>query len=224
MEVPMNDVELRLLHAGTSLVADVFDERGLPPPVLDHALLPVTSETVGFAGRAYTITGRSERWTEGGDRAKLQAIDEMVPGTVPVWAGNDIHGVCCFGDLLAEAMKARGCSGVVVDGGVRDVASLKQIGLPIVSRYRTPAQGIGRWRVTAHQVEVRLRGALGEPVTVLPDDVVLADEDGVVVVPRGIAEAIAHRVAEIRAGESAAREDIRGGMPLLEALDRYGHL
>jgi regulator of RNase E activity RraA len=224
MEVSMNDVELRLLDAGTSLVADVFDERGLLPPVLDHSLLPVTSEAIGFAGRAYTIIGRSETWTKGGDRAKLQAIDEMVPGTVPVWAGNDIRGVCCFGDLLAEAMKARGCSGVVVDGGVRDVASLKQIGLPIVSRYRTPAQGIGRWRVTAHQVDVRLPGALGEPVTVLPGDVVLADEDGVIVIPRDIAESIAHRVAEIGVSESAAREDIRGGMPLLEALDRYGHL
>lgn len=89
----------------------------------------------------------------------------MEPACVPVWAGNDIRGVCCFGDLLRGAMLARGCAGVVVDGGVRDVAYLRHIDLPIMARYRTPAQAIGRWRVTDRQVPIKVRGALEDPVT-----------------------------------------------------------
>jgi 4-hydroxy-4-methyl-2-oxoglutarate aldolase len=220
----MTDTAQHMLEAGTSLVADVLDERGLLPQVLHTSLGPVTSPIVRFAGPAFTVTGRSETWTEGGDRAKLQAIDAMRPGVVPVWAGNDIRGLCCFGDLLGAAMKARGCSGVVVDGGVRDVSLLKQLGLPIVAGYRTPAQAIGRWRVTAHQVGIQVRGALEDTVTVMPGDMVVVDEDGVIVVPQKITDAVGERAREITATESAARADIRDGMSLLEALDRYGHL
>ena len=113
MEVSLN----ALLEAGTAVISDVFDTMDLLPPILDNALFPIPGPGVRFIGPAYTITGESHRWSGGGDQAKLAAIDAMVPGVVPVWAGNDIQGVCCFGDLLSEAMKARGCAGVVVDGG-----------------------------------------------------------------------------------------------------------
>ena len=143
-----------LLEAGTAVIADVFDTMGQLPPVLDNALFPIPETGIRFIGPAYTISGVSHQDSVTGDRAKLAAIDEMPPGVVPVWAGNDIRGVCCFGDLLATAMKARGCVGVVVDGGVRDVAYLQTLGLPMMVRYRTPAQAIGRWRVVERQVPV----------------------------------------------------------------------
>ena len=120
-----------------------------------------------FAGPAYTVTGESVRFT-GGDRVKLAAIDNMPAGVVAVWASMDAKGVCCFGDLLASAMRARGCAAAVVDGGVRDTAFLAEFGMPVVARYQTPAQGVGRWRVTASQVEVRVRGALEEWLSVTP--------------------------------------------------------
>jgi 4-hydroxy-4-methyl-2-oxoglutarate aldolase len=157
----MNREYESLLEAGTAVIADVFDSLGSLPLVLDTSLLPVKEGgPPKFAGPAYTVSGESHLWSEGGDRAKLSAIDSMTPGVVPVWAGNDIRGVCCFGDLLGSAMLARGCSGVVVDGGVRDVAFLRSIEMPVLARYKTPAQAIGRWRVTACQTPVRVRGAL----------------------------------------------------------------
>lgn len=213
-----------LLRAGTAVVADVFDALGLLPPVLDNAVAPVNPAGGVFAGPAYTVSGESQRWSGGGDKAKLGAIDGMPPGVVALWAGNDIRGVCCFGDLLASAMKARGCAGVVVDGGVRDVAYLRTLGLPIMARYQTPAQAIGRWRVTAHQTPVRVRGALEEWITVHPGDLVVGDDDGVIVVPADRLEAVAARVAEWSSSESEAREEIIRGLPLLDALAKYGHL
>ncbi len=121
-------------------------------------------------------------------------------------------------------MQARGCAGIVVDGGVRDSAFLRSIKLPILARYRTPAQAIGRWRVTASQVPVRVRGALEDWLIVSPGDIVAADDDGVIVIPADMLATITTRVVEWSKTESKARDDIRNGMPLLAALDKYGHL
>ena len=213
-----------LMEAGTAVIADVFDKMGHLPPVLDSTLVPIPGPGIRFAGPAYTITGESHRWSGKGDRTKLAAIDAMAPGVVPVWAGNDIRGVCCFGDLLSEAMKARGCAGVVVDGGVRDLAHLRTLDLPMMVRYRTPAQAIGRWRVTDSQVVIRLRGALEDWVEVRPDDIVVADDDGVIILPSELVNRIEAQVLEWAEKDSRARKDIRTGTPLLEALDKYGHL
>jgi 4-hydroxy-4-methyl-2-oxoglutarate aldolase len=213
-----------LLEAGTAVIADVFDTMGQLPPVLDNALFPIPETGIRFIGPAYTISGVSHQDSVTGDRAKLAAIDEMPPDVVPVWAGNDIQGVCCFGDLLATAMKARGCAGVVVDGGVRDMAYLRTLGLPMMVRYHTPAQAIGRWRVVERQMPVQVRGALTDWITVRPGDIIVADEDGAIIVPADLASTVAVQVAAWAATETDAREEIRNGLPLLAALDKFGHL
>lgn len=213
-----------LLDAGTAVISDVFDSLGLRPTPLDTALFPVRGTGTRFAGPAYTIVGESREWAEGGDREKLAAIDAMSPGVVPVWAGTDIRGVCCFGDLLGSSMQARGCAGVVVDGGVRDLAYLRTLNMPVVARFRTPAQGIHRWKVTAAQVPVQVRGAIDDWVTVAPGDTVVADDDGVVIVPQDIVNDVAGRVAEWSGTETVARQEILRGMRLLDALEKFGHL
>jgi 4-hydroxy-4-methyl-2-oxoglutarate aldolase len=212
-----------LLDAGSAVVADVFDSLGRLPSVLVETIVPIRADA-GFVGPAFTITGEARVTAETGDRAKLEAIDAMPVGVVPVWAGTDIRGVCCFGDLLAEAMRARGCAGVVVDGGVRDVEYLREMGLPIRARYFTPAQAIGRWKVTAHQVPVQLRGALQDWVTVNPGDIVVADQDGVVIVPAADVDSVTDQIAAWSSTEEESRSAIKEGMPLLAALDRFGHL
>jgi 4-hydroxy-4-methyl-2-oxoglutarate aldolase len=213
-----------LLKAGTAVIADVFDALGKLPPVLDTNLFAVAGPGTRFCGPAFTINGTSHSWSGAGDRAKLAAIDAMRPGVVPIWAGNDIRGVCCFGDLLGAAMQARGCAGVVVDGGIRDLAFLQTIKLPIMARYRTPAQAIGRWRVTESQLPIQVHGALEDTVSVSAGDIVVADDDGVIIVPTALLEIIAKKVVEVSKSESEARNEIRDGLPLLKALDKYGHL
>ena len=206
------------------MVSDVFDSMGLRPPVLDTGLFAVKGPGNGFAGPAYTVVGESREWAKGGDREKLAAIDAMPGGVVPVWAGTDIRGVCCFGDLLASSMQARGCAGVVVDGGVRDTAYLRTLEMPVVARFATPAQGVHRWKVTAAQVPVQVRGGIDEWVTVQPGDNIVADDDGVIVVPQALLDQVSRRVAEWSSTESEAREEILKGMRLLDALERFGHL
>ena len=211
-----------LKAAGTAIIADVFDSLHLLPPVFDNSLHSFGNGST-FAGPAYTITGEPVLFT-GGDRAKLAAIDAMPAGVVAVWSSTDAKGVCCFGDLLASAMRARGCVAAVVDGGVRDVAFLEGCGMAVVARYKTPAQGIGRWRVTASQTETKVRGALEEWVTVRPGDIIVGDVDGVIAVPEPILLEITAKVIEWSRSETGAREEIIAGLPLLAALEKYGHL
>ena len=220
----MDELLKQLLQCGTAVVSDVFDSLGVRPPVLDTALSPIKGSGDGFAGPAYTVIGESREWTKGGDREKLAAIDAMPPGVVPVWAGTDIRGVCCFGDLLASSMQARGCAGAVVDGGVRDTAYLQTLNMPVMARFRTPAQGIHRWKVTAAQVPVQIRGAIDDWVTIEPGDGIVADDDGVIVVPQRLVQEVARIATEWSSTESAARQEILAGMRLLEALEKYGHL
>jgi 4-hydroxy-4-methyl-2-oxoglutarate aldolase len=212
-----------LLQAGTAVISDVFDSIGIAPPVLETELFAVKGFGHGFAGPAYTIAGESQKWI-GGDREKLAAIDAMPADAIAVWAGGNIQGVCCFGDLLASSMQARGCAGAVVDGGVRDIAYLRTLSTPIVARYHTPAQGIGRWRVVGRQIPVRMKGAVEAWVTIEPGDLVVADDDGVIAIPQALLTKIVPRVEEWSQGESSAREDVLRGMPLLTALEKYGHL
>lgn len=211
-----------LKTAGTAVIADVFDSLQRTPPVMDTCLRSIGPAAV-FAGPAYTVTGESARFT-GSDRAKLAAIDNMPEGVVAVWASRCAKGVCCFGDLLASAMRARGCVAAVVDGGVRDTAFLSEFGMPVVARYRTPIQGVGRWRVTASQGKIWVRGTLEEWLCVCPGDIVVGDSDGQIVIPQGMLEEVTAKVEEWSRIESGSRADIVGGMPLLEALEKYGHL
>ncbi len=211
-----------LKAAGTAVISDVFDMLQLVPPVLDNSLRAVGPAS-SFAGPAYTITGESVPFT-GGDRTKLAAIDAMPADVVALWASRDAKGVCCFGDLLASAMRARGCIAAVVDGGVRDTAFLQGFGMPVVARYQTPAQGVGRWRVTASQVVVQVRGALEEWLSVAPGDIVVGDADGQIVVPLQLLDEVTAKVIEWSRAETGARADIIAGLPLLAVLEKYGHL
>ena len=105
-------------------------------------------------------------------------------------------------------MRARGCVAAVV----------------VVARYRTPVQGVGRWRVTGSQVKVWVRGALEEWLCVAPGDIVVGDSDGQIVIPQQLLEEITAKVIEWSRLETGARAEIIAGLPLLEALKKYGHL
>jgi regulator of RNase E activity RraA len=212
-----------LLDAGTAVIADVFDSLGLPPPALANSIAPLAAGA-SFIGPAYTIAGRAEAIGQTGDRNKLAAIDGIPAGAVAIWGGGDIRGACCFGDLLSEAMVARGCTGVVVDGGIRDSAYLGSLSMPIFARYRTPVQGVGRWSVTTIQEPIQVRGAIADWITIEPGDVVAADADGVIVVPQALVEKVTAQVIEWSAVESESREAIKNGMPLLTAIETFGHL
>jgi 4-hydroxy-4-methyl-2-oxoglutarate aldolase len=216
-------IRKRYLKVDTATVADVLDTLGLPHQGLAPEFAPYPASPAKMGGWAYTIRGRMARYSGSGDPRKMRAVDGAGPGEVTVWSGHG-RGVCFFGELIALGMKRRGAAGALVDGGIRDIEWIARLSFPVYARYRTPVQSIGRWRVTAWQVPVDMPGATRKRVRVSPGDFVLADVDGVIVVPARAAERVLAEAERLTKKEVRIRRELDRGATLAEVLARYGHV
>lgn len=217
------DIRRRFLAVDTSNVADVLDEMGYLDQGLAHDFLPYPAESGKLVGWAYTIRGQHSPFPLGGDADKMQACAGLGQDDVSVWSG-DGEGICYFGELIAVGMQERGCVGALVDGGIRDVRWIGERKFPVFARYRTPIQSITRWKVNGWQCPVFLRGATVSRVKVEPGDFILADEDGVLVIPAAIVLEVLDRAELLTRKEVEIRESLNSGMSLADALARYGHV
>jgi 4-hydroxy-4-methyl-2-oxoglutarate aldolase len=219
-----DEIRRRYLAVDSSNVADVLDTIGLPDQGLAPQFSPFPADAGKLAGWAFTIRGEMAPYELGeGDPAKMMALAQLTPGTVSVWSGEG-EGICFFGELISIGMKERGCAGALVDGGVRDVSWIGGLDFPVYARYRTPVQSIGRWRVTGSGEPVPMPGATVPHVTISPDDFVLADADGAIVIPADVAEQVLERAEALQAREVEIRREIAGGLSLSDALAKFGHV
>lgn len=216
-----DELRARYTVIDTSNVADVLDKMGHPDRGLAPELLPYPADAGRIAGWAYTIEGQMMSYATAGDPEKMRACQGLSPGEISVWSG-DGEGVCYFGELIALGMKERGCVGAVVDGGVRDIRWLGEHKFPVYARYRTPVQSIGRWKVTAWQKPVDMRGATVAFVTVRPGDFILGDEDGVIAIPQALAEPVLVEAEKLTQKEIQIRAELKNGLTLAQALEKFG--
>lgn len=216
-------ISARYRKVDTANVADVLDTLGYFDQGLHADFAPYPADSGKLAGWAYTIRGQMTPYPLGGDAEKMQACQGIGPDEVSVWAG-DGEGICYFGELIAIGMQERGSVGALIDGGIRDVRWIRQRRYPVYARYRTPVQSIGRWKVNAHQVPVKLRGATSRFVEVAPGDFILGDEDGVIVIPAAIAEKVLAEAERLTAIEVGIRRELSQGLSLADALRKFGHV
>ncbi|MEV5885337.1 ferritin-like domain-containing protein [Streptomyces sp. NPDC052020] len=122
-----------------------------------------------------------------------------------------------FGDLSITALRARGAEGAVVDGGARDLHTVRDMGFPVISRFVRPQGFIqrGDW-VSWGKEPVHIEG-----VRIAPGDYVVADGSGVVIVPQEVAEKVADEALAIGTKEESLRDAVRSGMSPVEAFERY---
>src|SRR5207244_805387 len=107
--------------------------------------------------------------------------------------------------------------GAVIDGGTRDAAYLSRLRFPTFVRYRTPQDSVPRWRVSDWGQPLTIGG-----VRVALGDMIVADLDGVVVVPRRLAHEVATRCEKLVSTENAVRNAVKRGMTPLAAYEKFG--
>jgi 4-hydroxy-4-methyl-2-oxoglutarate aldolase len=149
-----------------------------------------------------------------GDNWMLHVAAELMQkGDVPVLGTSSANNDGMFGDLLATSFLAKGAAGLVIDAGVRDTADLKAMGFPVWAK-AIHAKGTIKATVGSVNTPIICAGAL-----VHPGDVIVADDDGVVVVPKSRAAEVAKAAAAREAKEATNRERLKAGEL---GLDIYG--
>lgn len=200
---PDRDTVSALGEAGVATVHEAMGRRGLMAPDIS----PVQRGT-RVAGPAVTVS------CQAGDNLMIHAAVEMIRnGDMLVVTTTSLSVDGMFGELLATSLAAAGCVGLVIDAGVRDVAELNEMGFPVWSR-AVHAQGTVKATPGSVNVPVVCAGT-----AVVPGDVVVADDDGVVVVPSHEVAATQEAARARLDKESSTRARLAGGEL---GLDIYG--
>lgn len=204
----------RAVYSGA--VADVLDKHGLRQQIVDGAIQGLTLD-MRLAGPAFTCKGAPATALEPDDWEMRKAfLDALTPLCVAVVDASGDDTAAHWGELMSTAARGRGCGGVVLDGGTRDVSQILAMGFPTFARYRSPASSIRRWRISGYDHPVTCGGVL-----VRPGDFVVGDADGVVIVPAELAVEVLEEVESLATTETNMRQELLEGGRFSEVYDRY---
>jgi regulator of RNase E activity RraA len=149
----------------------------------------------------------------------VEIIDEAKPGDVGVIVMEGTLDIAAMGNLMATAAVERGMAGMVLDGAIRDMWDIRRMGLTVYARSKSPRTAVGHYATVARNVPVECAG-----VTVRPGDIIVADEDGVVVVPQDRAAEVLKKAQEIDAQESGMYPFVRQYKSLQEAIRKFNRI
>lgn len=215
-EMTPQEIMVEFARVSTGNLADAVDEITGAKGFMSHDMKPIFKAK--FVGRAWTASLRRvlKNDTRAYASTALQILDEAPAGSVLVYVLEDGLDIAGMGNLMATTAKVRGLTGAVIDGGVRDVEEVTQIGFPVFSRSVTPATSVGRLVATTKNEPVICGG-----VRVRAGDYIVADWDGVVVVPFEHGVRAVELIREYDAKESKMIPIIKQEKSMLKALEKY---
>src|SRR5262245_27806729 len=206
-------------HLYSAVVCDALDKLGLKNQSPRVPIRPLTTTGV-LVGRCKTTL-----WADMAHEdphpyeLELKAVDTCRPDDILIAAAAGSMRSGLWGELLSTAARRSGCVGAIVDGAVRDVVKMTAMGFAVFARGTSPYDSRDRNRVIDVDVPVEIDG-----VRFSPGDLVIADVDGIVVVPREVeTEAMGAAWEKVNA-ENIVRDAISGGMTAAEAFKKYGVL
>jgi 4-hydroxy-4-methyl-2-oxoglutarate aldolase len=213
----VTDLRARFGAVYTAAVTDVLDELGHRHQTLPAEIVPL-EPGARVVGPAFAVEGRTNHSIdpETSIRRILEMLGSVPAGHVAVYEPGDT--TCAhFGELSATSLQVHGVAGVVINGGCRDVDLIREVGLPVFARYRTPQDAVSRWEVLewGHAIEI-------EGVRVVTGDYIVGDADGVAVIPRDLIETVLEQAEALVGTENLIRDAVRNGMKPLAAYEQFG--
>jgi len=200
-------------------VADAMEQLYGERNYMHHQMRPLAPAK--FAGPAVTVLLKKEEHKQGAPASQgmLDAIDAAPPGSVYVMVLEDGADFAGIGGLMATAMKVRGLAGAVIDAGGRDTPQIRKLQFPVFSRGVVPSTSINHYRFAGANVPVTCAGA-----RVNAGDWIVADEDGVAVVPKDRAAAVLKKAQELDDTEHRMIPFIEKFRSIKEAVARFGRI
>ena len=200
-------------------VADAMEQLYGTKAYMTHDMRPLAPAK--FAGRAVTVLLKKEEHHEGAAASKgmLDAIDTAAPGSVYVMVVEDGLDYAGIGGLMSTAMKYRGFAGAVIDASVRDTPQIQKLQFPVFSRGIAPSTTINHYRFAGSNVPVTCAG-----VRVHPGDIIVADMDGVAVIPADKAEEVLRKAQQLDDVEHRMIPFIEKYKSINEAVKQFGRI
>jgi regulator of RNase E activity RraA len=205
-------------HVEVASVSDALEKISGHKMYMSHRMRPIFGSK--FAGFALTVQLKKDPNNDPHALdGMLAAIDQGGANSVYVLAVEDGVDIAGMGGLMGTAMSARGFSGAVIDGGVRDVAYLTKIGFPVYALGIVPSTSVSHYRFAGANIPLVCDG-----VAVNAGDIVVADADGVTVVPRAQAAQVLSLAQEMDFKEHSMYADIEKLKSIQEAVKKFGRL
>ena len=198
-------------------VADAMEQLYGVRAYMNHQMRPLF--TTKFAGPAITLILKKEEHKQGALAPLMDVLDTAPAGSVFVMVLPDGADYAAVGGLMTTTLRARGVTGAVVDGSIRDLPQIKRLQFPIFSTGIVPSTTVNHYKFGGANVPVDCAG-----VRVNPNDIVTADEDGVVVVPKAHAAEVLKRSQELDEAEHSTYPFIEKFRSLRKAVEKFGRL
>jgi len=214
---PEEEIIERYERLYTGAVNDVLREMCLTNPALPPEIVPLRDEMV-VAGFAFTIRSAADPTLAGELELRVKMLDDLRPNMVCVWNANGNDVASHWGGVMTRASHKRGVRGAIIDGGIRDTKDILRQEFPIWYRYRTSNGALSRCKITHYQVPIAIEG-----VIVKPGDLILADIDGALVVPRKLVEPVLERAETIEKNEEEIKSWVDAGLPAETIHERGGY-
>lgn len=215
--VSVKEILRRYEQLYTGAISDVLREFCLLDQSLPGHLRPLRDSDV-VAGIAFTVKSAPNVKITGEMTFRTEMLDAMGADTFVVWDTSNDERATLWGGVMTATAHGMGVRAACIDGGIRDTKQILEKPFPVYYKYRSPNGSLGRCLITHYQVPIKIGDAV-----IRPGDVVFADCDGVVCVPRGIAYDVLVRAEEIHANEKKIFGWVAEGQSIHEITDKGGY-
>ncbi len=219
---PTSAISLAMMREVLSvpLLCDALDAFGYTRQAPRLPIVPVTMPGCTLIGRAKTTLWADMAHPDPEPyKLELAAVDSCRPDDVLVCAASGSNRSGIWGELLTTASRNTGCVGVIVDGAVRDVSKMTAMNFPVFARGMNPYDSRDRQRVIDMDITIELDG-----IQICPGDLIAADRDGIVIVPRSVEADVVQAAWNKAHAENEVRDAIRAGMSAAQAFETFGVL